>query len=254
MNATLDRSCGKCLETFAVRVAPITGWWNCPACDIGWAPPLGDERIPPKRDITEQERNQCKSLYRAQLAGMKEHATRLAVHSGLPSEFIDGFRGSRYGTSAAVAAVERCALEAWPVLILSGSVDTGKTIAAAKAIWDRCRIAATKKRDGAPGWFVPARDLASAPWFGAEAFAVRARALGCDLLVIDDLGTEHSDTLGHWIGELEGILDARRNSGSETIITTNLSREQLAERYGDRAWKRMDYGEHFSQVQWQGKR
>lgn len=62
--------------------------------------------------------------------------------------------------------------------------------------------------------------------------------LGCDFLIIDDLGSESilkSVTREY----LYNVVDSRVNSGKRTMATTNLKIEELMARYGERTVSRM---------------
>ncbi len=61
--------------------------------------------------------------------------------------------------------------------------------------------------------------------------------LECDLLILDDLGTEFSSQFT--ISCLYNLLNTRQNRGLATIISTNLSAEQLAKKYEDRIYSRI---------------
>jgi DNA replication protein DnaC len=61
--------------------------------------------------------------------------------------------------------------------------------------------------------------------------------LECTLLIIDDLGTEFSSQFT--VSALYNLLNARQNKGLATIISTNLSSEELARRYEDRIYSRI---------------
>ena len=61
--------------------------------------------------------------------------------------------------------------------------------------------------------------------------------LECDLLIIDDLGTEFSSQFT--LSCLYNLLNTRQNRGLSTIISTNLSAEQLAQKYEDRIYSRI---------------
>jgi DNA replication protein len=63
---------------------------------------------------------------------------------------------------------------------------------------------------------------------------------GCDLLIIDDLGTELSNQFT--VACLYNIVNTRVNRGSPTIINTNLGRDELRRRYADRITSRL-FGE-----------
>jgi len=59
----------------------------------------------------------------------------------------------------------------------------------------------------------------------------------CDLLIIDDLGTEFINQFS--ISVLYNLLNTRINRGLSTIISTNLSATELAGRYEGRIYSRM---------------
>ncbi len=59
----------------------------------------------------------------------------------------------------------------------------------------------------------------------------------CELLVIDDLGTESVNTLT--LTELFSLINERDSRKKSTIITTNLSLEQLQNIYSDRIFSRI---------------
>ncbi len=59
----------------------------------------------------------------------------------------------------------------------------------------------------------------------------------CDLLIIDDLGTEFSSQFS--TVALLNLINTRQNKGLATIISTNLSPEDLAARYDGRIYSRI---------------
>ncbi len=59
----------------------------------------------------------------------------------------------------------------------------------------------------------------------------------CELLIIDDLGTEFNNSFTN--AELFNIINERLITDKKTIISTNLSLEQLAEAYSDRIMSRV---------------
>ncbi|MCI6733506.1 MAG: ATP-binding protein [Clostridiales bacterium] len=75
---------------------------------------------------------------------------------------------------------------------------------------------------------------------------------GCDLLVIDDLGAEpifKNVTLEY----LLLILSERLTKNMPYIITTNLSQEQLLDRYGDRILSRLNDKKHGVNIEIKGE-
>lgn len=61
--------------------------------------------------------------------------------------------------------------------------------------------------------------------------------LECDLLIIDDLGTEFSNQVT--LSCIYNILNTRHNKGLATIISTNLDSAELARKYEDRIYSRI---------------
>lgn len=59
----------------------------------------------------------------------------------------------------------------------------------------------------------------------------------CDLLIIDDLGTEFTNSFV--ASELYDILNTRMREGKSTAISTNLNLQELTERYSDRITTRI---------------
>ncbi len=60
---------------------------------------------------------------------------------------------------------------------------------------------------------------------------------GCDLLIVDDLGTEVTNTFV--TSQLFACLNERHLRKRSTIISTNLSLEELRDRYSDRVFSRI---------------
>lgn len=66
------------------------------------------------------------------------------------------------------------------------------------------------------------------------------RYFDCDLLIIDDLGTEVTNQFT--VSCLYNIINTRLNRGKQIIINTNLTRDDLKNRYSDRITSRL-FGE-----------
>ena len=66
----------------------------------------------------------------------------------------------------------------------------------------------------------------------------QSKCLSCRILMIDDLGTETKSQSMH----IAHILDEREQNNMRTIITTNLSNEDVGERYGQRFLSRIRRG------------
>ena len=64
------------------------------------------------------------------------------------------------------------------------------------------------------------------------------RILSCELLILDDLGTEMTTSFTQ--SALYNILDARLTAGKKTIVSTNLSDAEIAARYMPQAVSRLN--------------
>lgn len=64
-----------------------------------------------------------------------------------------------------------------------------------------------------------------------------AKYMECDLLILDDLGTEFVNQFT--VSCLYNLLNTRINKGLSTIISTNLSPEELSKKYEDRIYSRI---------------
>ena len=74
--------------------------------------------------------------------------------------------------------------------------------------------------------------------FGEEGLEQVQDMLACDLLCIDDLGSEPM-LRGITVSSLYHILNERRNAGRAVVITTNCDSDQLYEKYDDRIGARL---------------
>ena len=72
---------------------------------------------------------------------------------------------------------------------------------------------------------------------GSDSSATERRALGCDLLIIDDLGCEFLTQ--YTASEIYAILNERINRSKPFIISTNLKWEELEKRYTGRLTSRI---------------
>lgn len=77
--------------------------------------------------------------------------------------------------------------------------------------------------------------------YGAESESRSAIYLETELLILDDLGTEMTNTFT--VSVLYQIINTRINQGRPTVISTNLSQSEIRERYSDRVASRI-FGEY----------
>lgn len=163
------------------------------------------------------------------------------TQSGMPIRALDALKGTR-DTEAmrATSAVPS------GVLLLSGPAGTGKTVAAVamahrhmtKAMADNPER--TKEYPQRTALFVRAVTAARMSAYGAETHDAVGQITSARLLILDDLGAEFASPV--WDMLLFEILDVRHGDMRPTIITTNLGRDALRERYGQRFAERIREG------------
>ncbi len=134
-------------------------------------------------------------------------------------------------------------------LVFSGGVGTGKTCLAsamARAIVEK----------GYAVKFVSAYEFCSlmltvhtSPI--AERNALLHDVIACDMLVIDDLGTEPM-LKNVTVEYLLLVLEERQTRGRATVITTNLTGENILNRYGERIYSRLSHKQYSMMIEMKG--
>jgi DNA replication protein DnaC len=115
---------------------------------------------------------------------------------------------------------------------LIGGMGAGKTLAAFEALAQL------------GGVFVKSPHLGPAiePWKGDPEHVVTFDPGAPRLVVLDDLGTERAED-SRWATSFDELIDARQGERAgarlRTLITTNLTVEQIAKRYSERARDRI---------------
>lgn len=121
-----------------------------------------------------------------------------------------------------------------PLLVLAGTVGTGKSLAAAWALWDWWVTTTQVNPVNGYRWAFKGRCWIAAPHLARmQRWHKDAVALESPpMLVIDDLGEEAS-TDGS-IDILQNLVTTRFAEQRKTVITTNLDRKTFKARYGER--------------------
>ena len=124
-------------------------------------------------------------------------------------------------------------------LLLQGGTGLGKTYLSAciaRVVADKgysvCYDTAASALDAFERQKFP-RDPADAESAGIK----MRRMLSCDLMILDDLGTEMVTALT--VSALYTLINDRLIDGKRTVISTNLSKEKLAEKYGQPIFSRL---------------
>ena len=156
-----------------------------------------------------------------------------AQWAGVPRKFL----------KADVASMNVGFKHAWQLdkrsasLVLRGDVGTGKTYLA-------CALLRQRLERGQAGRFVAVADLMDElkARFGdgaaEQSEAYFDRLAGEPFLVLDDVGAEQETP---WTRErVASLIDRRYRAEAPTILTTNLTHRELAERYGKRLADRLN--------------
>ena len=123
-----------------------------------------------------------------------------------------------------------------PSLLLLGPTGTGKThlsLAIAKQVTEQGYSVIY-------GSIQPLLRKLEGEHFGRAEGDSEAQLIGCDLLILDDLGMEFDSPFNRVC--LYNVLNARLLEGKPTIISTNLSHTAIKERYGDQIASRITGG------------
>lgn len=118
-----------------------------------------------------------------------------------------------------------------PNLLMQGGTGLGKTFLSgciAKTVSAQGCSVVYETAQEAFGAFEEQKFSRDAETYAAASEKVK-RIMSCDLLILDDLGTEL--TTGFTQSALYNIINTRLTEGKKTIISTNLSDEDLAARY-----------------------
>ena len=120
-----------------------------------------------------------------------------------------------------------------PSLLFSGGTGLGKTHLS-------LAIANEVLQNGFGVIYMTAQDMAlklDNERFGNDSVNTHNHAVNCDLLIIDDLGTEFSNS--YVTATIYNIMNTRLLSEKPTIINTNLSMRDLEKRYSERLVSRI---------------
>lgn len=148
--------------------------------------------------------------------------------------------GAELHETDAVRSAREWVFSSAALLILAGSVGTGKSLAAAWALWDR--LAMTSPVNVHTGEKVPpdgrmwisAQDVANLnPQWSPDRDALD-HLKSIPLLVVDDVGEEDGSP-----AKVATLVCSRCADGLRTIVTTNLDPRTFRDRYGERLIDRL---------------
>lgn len=124
-------------------------------------------------------------------------------------------------------------------LLLSGGTGLGKTYLSGCVAREVTRRGFSVAYDTAGNVFdaLSARRFSRTPEEERQAREAARRYLGCDLLILDDLGSEQD--LPSARSSLYEVVNSRLQAGQHTIISSNLSTQDIGGRYGAQIGSRL---------------
>ena len=135
-------------------------------------------------------------------------------------------------------------------IMLSGNVGTGKTFLSeciANALIQRDYYVVYMTSFDLNNIVIKSMDI-----FAEDRNEILSPLLECDLLIIDDLGSEPVYKKAS-VNNLYTIINQRQISKRATIISTNLSPQMIREQYGDRLFSRMFDKQTTMAINFEGK-
>lgn len=202
----------------------------------------------PDQDVTEVERQRTDAERRrrdeealARDGARRSQAAREASLATLPPKIRRLLAADKPEATPAVQAIR-----AWEasspkprLFMIRGGVGVGKSVAAAVAI-QTCIEAGRVS----VSWHRP-NDFVSAVlhWYDEK-----APRIGCDLVVVDDIGRETKSDFGEALSAFLDDFDA------PIVLTTNLTKEQIRERYDLRVLERMRADGHAVDIKGESRR
>lgn len=229
-NLALQRERAELLGKLGYTETALDDVPACPLCgDTGWT---GTEMCSCLKELCTQE--QLKAL--TALLNLTDEQSfdrlRLDVYSDQPWE---GGRSPRENMRRVAAVCEGYARQFpdYPLknLLLSGGTGLGKTFLSGCIAREVSRRGCSVVYDTAINLFSAfetrkfSRDMEEE----RQARGDTRRYIGCDLLILDDLGSELTTPLVQ--SALYEVINSRLQTGRRTIISTNLSMEDIAARY-----------------------
>ena len=229
-NLELQAQRAELLHTLGYEPDALDPTPACTRCgDSGWA---GAEMCTCLKELCAQE--QMKSL--TALLNLTDEQNfdrlRLDVYSDQPWE---GKRSPRENMKRVVTVCEGFArrFPDYPLhnLLLSGGTGLGKTFLSGCIAREVSGRGYSVVYDTAISLFSPVEAKKFSRDLGQERQARddTRRYLNCDLLILDDLGSELTTPLAQ--STLYEVVNSRLQGGKHTIISTNLSMEQIGARY-----------------------
>ncbi len=230
-NQALQRERRDLLTQLGYQMADLDDTPACPCCgDSGWA---GTSMCSCLKKLCAQEQMRSLTALLGLTEGQSFDKLRLDVYSDQPWQG-EG-RSPRKNMCRVVAVCEGYARQfpQYPLknLLLSGATGLGKTFLSGCIAREVSQRGHSVVYDTAINLFAAfeTRRFTRDEEEGRQAKDSTRRYLGCDLLILDDLGSELTTAMTQ--SALYEVVNSRLQANRHTIISTNLSMEHIAARY-----------------------
>ena len=238
-NEALQAERRRLLDELGVEAGALDGTPACPKCgDTGWA----DGRMCTcLRELCAQEQLRALTALLNLTEEQDFDRLRLDIYSDRPWQ--DQTRSPRENMKRIAAVCEGYAKQFpdYPLknLLFSGGTGLGKTFLSGCIAREVSRRGYSVVYDTAINLFAAfeARRFSRDAGEERQARDDTRRYLGCDLLILDDLGSEFTGPLAQ--ASLYEVVNGRLQAGRHTVISTNLSLEQIAQRYSPQLTSRI---------------
>lgn len=227
------------LDSLGVKESALDGTPACPRCgDTGW---VDGQMCACLKELCAQEQLRALTALMNLTDEQDFGRLRLDVYSDLPWQ--GQTRSPRENMKRIVAVCEGYAgqFPGYPLknLLLSGGTGLGKTFLSGCVAREVSRRGYSVVYDTAISLFAAfeARRFSRDAGEERQARDDTRRYLGCDLLILDDLGSEFTGPLAQ--SSLYEVVNGRLQAGRHTIISTNLSLELIAQRYSPQLTSRL---------------
>lgn len=238
-NEALQKERAKLMGSLGCDPAALDGTPACPKCrDTGW---VEGGMCACLKELCAQEQLKALTAVMHLAEDQDFDRLRLDVYSDRPWGGQDRSPREKMGQVVQVCEGYARQFPRYPLqnLLLSGGTGLGKTYLSGCVAREVTRRGFSVAYDSAGNIFdaLSARRFSRSPEEERQAREAARRYLNCDLLILDDLGSEQD--LPSARSSLYELVNSRLQAGQHTIISSNLSTQDIGSRYGAQIGSRL---------------
>ena len=238
-NEALQGERARLMGSLGCDPAALDGAPACPKCrDTGW---VESGMCTCLKELCAQEQLKALTAVMHLAEDQDFDRLRLDVYSDRPWGGQDRSPREKMGQVVQVCEGYARQFPRYPLqnLLLSGGTGLGKTYLSGCVAREVTRRGFSVAYDSAGNIFdaLSARRFSRSPEEERQAREAARRYLNCDLLILDDLGSEQD--LPSARSSLYELVNSRLQAGQHTIISSNLSTQDIGNRYGAQIGSRL---------------